>query len=170
VDADTFRVRSVQTSSRRFRRPYQSSYGSAIPFSVGGTALPYFLAYPDVIGDGDSQQPQNSAAEGYAKQPEFQASPAASSVPSQISSVTTVIAPTAQSRPSADSDSDDAITLIFKDGRPPELIHNYILTRKTLYVGERHHPEIPVDQLDLIATAQVNHDAGIDFHLPDARK
>jgi len=64
--------------------------------------------------------------------------------------------------------SEEAVTLIFKDGRPPEQIHNYILTPTTLYVGDQHHRAIPTDQLDLVATARVNQDAGVDFQLPNA--
>ena len=64
--------------------------------------------------------------------------------------------------------SQDAVTIIFKDGRPPEQIHNYLLTRTTLYVNDSYRHDIPTSQLDLIATAKVNHDAGVDFSLPDA--
>jgi hypothetical protein len=63
--------------------------------------------------------------------------------------------------------SEEAVTLIFKDGRPPEQIHNYLLTRSTLYVGDPHRA-IPTDQLDLDATAKVNQAAGVDFQLPDS--
>jgi hypothetical protein len=62
------------------------------------------------------------------------------------------------------------VTLIFKDGRSPEQIQNYMLTRTTLYVQETRLREIPVDQLDLPATQKVNKDAGVDFQLPGARK
>jgi hypothetical protein len=68
---------------------------------------------------------------------------------------------------SAPAESEDAVTLIFKDGRPPEQIHNYALTRTTVYVirdGRRH--DIPVSDLDLAATERANHDAGISFQLP----
>ena len=58
------------------------------------------------------------------------------------------------------------MTLVFKDGRPVEQIHNYILTRTMLTVWDEHHRVIPVDQLDLAATEKVNHDAGVDFQLP----
>ena len=58
------------------------------------------------------------------------------------------------------------MTLIFKDGRPTLQIHNYMLTRTTLYVQDQHLREIPVDQLDLVAMAKVNQDAGVDFQLP----
>lgn len=170
IDADTVRVRSARAGSRRYRRPYRPSYGSEIAYVASGGSLPYFLAYPGVFGDDDSPTPSNSAADGFSQQPAEQGPPAALSSPSQIASESPVGPPSVQSDlAAADTDSEDAVTLIFKDGRPPERIHNYILTRSTLYVGERHHPEIPVDELDLIATAKVNHDAGIPFDLPTAR-
>jgi hypothetical protein len=58
------------------------------------------------------------------------------------------------------------VTLVFNDGRPPVTIHDYLLTRGTLYVMDRHRSEIPVAELDLPATAKVNREAGIDFKLP----
>ena len=44
-----------------------------------------------------------------------------------------------------------AVTLVFKDGRPSEQIHNYLLTRTTLYVQDQHRRDIALDQLDLSA-------------------
>ena len=38
----------------------------------------------------------------------------------------------------------------FKDGRPAEQIHNYALTRTTLYVRDGHRRDIPVDQLEAL--------------------
>jgi hypothetical protein len=61
---------------------------------------------------------------------------------------------------------EEAVTLIFKDGRPSEHIHNYILTAKTLYVQDEHRRVIPVEQLDLAATEKANLDAGVEFRLP----
>jgi hypothetical protein len=61
---------------------------------------------------------------------------------------------------------EDAVTLIFKDGRPPLKIHNYVLTRKTLYVTDGRHRDIPVADIDLAATQKVNADAGVDFEMP----
>jgi hypothetical protein len=75
-----------------------------------------------------------------------------------------------QSHPSPASDSEEAVTLVFKDGRPAEKIQNYILTRTTIYVLDQRHRVIPTDLLDLAATANVNHGAGIDFQLPGAHK
>jgi hypothetical protein len=76
--------------------------------------------------------------------------------------------PTAYAPPpsSPEPEAESAVTLVFKDGRPVEPIHNYILTRTMLTVWDEHHRVIPVDQLDLAATEKVNHDAGVDFQLP----
>jgi hypothetical protein len=64
----------------------------------------------------------------------------------------------------------DAVTLVFKDGRPREQIHNYVLNRTTLTIWDTHERDIPVDQLDLAATEKVNRDAGVDFRLPDTSR
>lgn len=69
-------------------------------------------------------------------------------------------------QPPPDPGTEAAVTLVFNDGRPDEQIHNYMLTRKTLYVQEQRLREIPVEQLDLMATEKVNQEAGVDFHLP----
>ncbi len=58
------------------------------------------------------------------------------------------------------------MTLIFKDGRAPEKIYNYALTRTTLYVTDAKRQEIPVAALDLAATEKVNRAAGVQFQLP----
>ena len=63
---------------------------------------------------------------------------------------------------------EDWVTLVFRDGRPPEQIHNYLLTRTTLYVQDGRRREISVEQLDLAATQRANHDAGVEFRLPDS--
>jgi hypothetical protein len=63
----------------------------------------------------------------------------------------------------------DAVTLVFKDGRPPETIHNYALTRTTLYVTDGRRREIPVAALDLAATEKANREAGVSFQLPVAQ-
>jgi hypothetical protein len=70
------------------------------------------------------------------------------------------------SNPPATPQSEDAVTVVFKDGRAPEQIHNYALTRTTLYVMDEHHRDIPVDEIDLDATEKANRDAGVNFQLP----
>jgi hypothetical protein len=58
------------------------------------------------------------------------------------------------------------VTLIFKDGRPPEQIRNFLLTQGTLYVGGERRREISVDDIDLAATSSVNRNLGVEFQLP----
>jgi len=74
------------------------------------------------------------------------------------------VLPHTQSPPAAE----DAVILIFKDGRPPQQIHNYILSRTMLYVRDQRHQDIPVDQLDLAATQKANENSSVDFRLPVA--
>lgn len=70
--------------------------------------------------------------------------------------------------PSSGSNGQNAITLFFRDGRPPVQIHNYMATSTRLYVLDGNRCAIPVSQLDLDATGSVNRDAGIGFHVPVA--
>jgi len=64
----------------------------------------------------------------------------------------------------------DAVTLVFKDGRPAEQIHNYILSNTKISIWDQHPHDVAIDQLDLAATEKANRDAGVDFHLPDAAR
>ena len=63
-----------------------------------------------------------------------------------------------------------AVTLIFKDGRPPEQIRNYMLTSTKLTVLDEHYREIPLEQINISATAAANQSAGIDFHVPNGSR
>lgn len=67
---------------------------------------------------------------------------------------------------SAASTTTATTTLIFKDGRPPEQIHNYIMTAGTLTVLDAHYQQIPLTQVDLAATQAVNRAAGVNFTPP----
>jgi len=68
----------------------------------------------------------------------------------------------------AEPQSEDAVVLVFRDGRAPEQIHNYMLTRTTLYVQDGRGREIPLDEIDLAATQRLNGDVGVEFRPPDA--
>ena len=63
-----------------------------------------------------------------------------------------------------------ATVLIFKDGRPPEKVHNYALTGSTLYAldGDLRR-EIPLALVNVPATVETNRAAGVDFSLPVSR-
>ncbi len=64
--------------------------------------------------------------------------------------------------------SQQAVTLVFNDGRPSEQIHNYLITSTTLTVLDQKYREIPLDQINLAATQQSNRTDGIDFRVPVA--
>jgi len=61
---------------------------------------------------------------------------------------------------------EDAVTIVFKDGRPSEQIRNYASTRTALYVTTDRVRTIPMDDIDLAATEKANQKAGVEFELP----
>jgi hypothetical protein len=101
--------------------------------------------------------PTASARPDYDPRPNPPAPPAGASSALKSSAVAPSIA---EDRPT--------VTLVFKDNRPAQQVHNYALTRTTLYVLDGHSREIPLDQLDVAATIKTNHEAGIDFQLPSS--
>lgn len=152
----------------------------------GWAGYPYYpWGYPYLLNDWDnwdnyddydSQPTGNYAASQYpeytpgpyeeapagqpeAQQPQYTPWPYSSPAPSASQSAPASPAALAGEAP---------VTLVFKDGRPNEKIHNYMLTAKTLSVLDQRRRDIPVDQLDLVATARVNHEAGVDFSVPAA--
>ena len=61
------------------------------------------------------------------------------------------------------------LTLIFKGGRTPEKIQNYMVTSTELTdLDGEHFEKIPLDQIDVAATQQANRSSGIDFQIPAA--
>jgi hypothetical protein len=167
--AGSYRTRPPYTGSRRTGNHYRPPYGPRIRFGVAGYGYPglinpYPLAYPDDMGYDDTGYDNSEASAnpapagpdgsyGYDAESAVQEPPPYPSAPEQAQ-----LAPVP---PSA-----EAVTLVFKDGRPSEQIHNYILTRNTLFVRDQHPHDIPTDQLDLVATAKANQAAGVDFQLP----
>jgi len=138
--------------------PYASPYGYG-----AGWIAPYYLGYPDDSGiyDGPVTAPDDGGQTYLAPPPPDQG-------PLPADAYQTYAEPPApQASASAPApEPEDAVTLIFKDGRPPEQIHNYALTRTTLYVRDQHKRDIPVADLDLVATEKANRDAGVQFQLP----
>jgi len=155
--SSTFRIRPAAARPpfyTRDRGTHRSRYGY-------GAGVPY--AYPVWLGpsyfDDSADESDDSAdtttpdTQAYADiQPDQTYPPMAGDAPQ----------PMAQPTPS----ETDAVTLIFKDGRPPQQVRNYALTRTTLYVIGAHHRDIPVADLDLAATEKVNREAGVAFQLP----
>jgi hypothetical protein len=126
---------------------------------------PYYLASPDDTAEDDSGTTENTVSQGYddqSGQPEDQEPPPWPGAP--------YASPQPQPGTPATAENGETVTLIFKDGRTPEEIHNYLLTKDILYVGDQYHRQIPIDQLDLAATVQVNRDLGVDFRLPNGSR
>lgn len=117
----------------------QPNYGG--PGPAYGQPLPPDQGYPQPYSQGESYRPQ-SAPNTSPRQP--------------------------YTGGSAAPQSQETVTLIFKDGRAPQKIHNYMLTANTLTVLDQHYQQIPLDQIDVDATAAANRSAGIRFQVPGA--
>ena len=134
-----------------------------------GWGYPYLPAYWD---SWDNYDPQPASNYGVSQYPEYNPVPydePPSDQPQQQpeSAPYSRPAPSNEEPSSASPDSPPAtITLVFKDGRPNQQIRNYLLTAKTLSVLDSGRRDIPVDQIDLPATARLNGDAGNVFALP----
>lgn len=140
------------------------------PYAYG---YPYL--WPSIFSDSDnydSQPASNYAAPQpndynnvpYQPQPEDQQAPPAPPQPSPQQPNPSPRAPYS-GEPSA-APSAPPVTLIFKDGRRPEQIYNYLLTANTLTVLDQTRRDIPVSQIDVDATAKANLQAGVNFSLP----
>lgn len=143
---------------RRHRQPYYSPYHTRYPYLLApyyGYLGTGYLGDSEDSGASDSMQADNGVPyDAPPPEPEQQAfRPPYGVMPQQSAS------PAQQAQ--------EAVTLVFKDGRPSEQIHNYILTPTTLYVQDQQSRAIPTSQLDLEATAKVNLDAGVKFQLPN---
>jgi hypothetical protein len=140
------------------RRAYISPYGTWNPYGfvpwLGGYD-PYLFGSDDSGDPGSAQAAQGGAEPDYGEQPPDQPMPD-TRIPYQPSAEALRPVPA----------SEEAVTLVFKDGRPPEQIHNYLLTRTTLYVQDQQSRSIPVDQIDIAATEKTNRDSGVDFQIP----
>ncbi|HET6206599.1 MAG TPA: hypothetical protein VFD98_07300 [Terracidiphilus sp.] len=144
-------------------------YGWGYPY------LPAYMYYPGYYGYGPSYddstgQPYSDPSAGPYNPPpdssEPEAPPAYTPWPYSSPAPSTSSEP-----PSAAALTENApVTVVFKDGRPPELIHNYLITPTTLSVLDQRRRDIPVDQIDLPATAAVNREAGIEFTLPGSSR
>jgi len=146
-----------------------------IPEALFSVGLPYSVTYVGpTLSDGlDSGSYENHAMTAPLPPAMYSNEPAAQPVQEQVEAP---VAPTSTYRPEyqralpprAEPEPQIAVTLVFKDGRPQEQIYNYMLTRTKLYVQGSRLREIAVADLDLDATTKVNHEAGVDFRLPDS--
>jgi hypothetical protein len=151
-----------------YRRRYPYAYG-VYPF-VYGLPLGYGLPYGDDQDDTSaSQQPDYPQQPDYGEQvygPEGYG--LQTSGPRLAANGPPPFRPTYQEEAVATPvHAQPATTLIFKDGRPPAQVHNYVLTGSTLYdLDGELRKEIPLALLDVPATIEANRAAGVDFALP----
>jgi hypothetical protein len=59
-----------------------------------------------------------------------------------------------------------AVTLVFKDGRPSEYVYDYVMTPKTLTVLDEPRRVIPLNRIDLEASAIASAEDGVEFSGP----
>jgi hypothetical protein len=149
-----------------------SRYGSTVFYGVSGYGVPgpYVLDYPDSYDYDTASPPLDNGYQApdmqqpYPEQPGVYPQAAGVYPPAAAAPQTTV----GLSNPGLTNE--DGVTLVFKDGRTPVQIHDYVLTRNIVYVWDRHQRVIPIDQIDMVATAKANSDAGIDFELPESAR
>jgi len=156
-------------SGRTNRYPYggyRPYYNRGVYLVPGFLNFGFGYGYPDDSYYGDQQQSAPADANAQAAVPEYDYGPPPGSEQAYAEAPPR---PQYQPQSAASPDLQDQpeVTLLFKDGRPPQQVQNYAVTRTTLYVldGARRR-EIPLDQLDLPQTEKTNHDAGVDFEVP----
>ena len=130
----------------------RDSFGDSGDYDQQPNAANYAAPQPQDYYSDPNQQPQPDDQQGPAVPETYPQQPNSRRAPNTG----------AQSAPPASQ----ALTVVFKDGRPPEQVHNYMLTANTLTVLDQNRHDIPVDQINLEATAQVNIQAGVEFSLP----
>jgi hypothetical protein len=161
------------------RRP--TGFGSFGAFGAFG-AYPYYSL--PVIWDSSGQDYSDMAAQQMAQQT-AQASAQASDLTAQIEQLREELrqmreqqSPASAAAPQAPAPRDEArvetpptpTTLVFRDGRRSE-VENYAIVGNTLWVfNDQRRKKIPLAQLDLKATEQVNEDRGVDFVMPPSGK
>jgi hypothetical protein len=171
-------------------RGYRNGVGYPYPYYpygiglYGGNFLPDVLDYPfnslfDDGGNGYGNDPAPETAsqapyppESYGAPPPQEAYPGnygpAGPPPGPNEEPSASYRPAYQNSGAIDPPpAQPSTTLVFQDGRPTEQVHNYVLTKTTLYdLDANSHSDIPLADLNLPATIKANRSAGIDFSLP----
>lgn len=156
-------------------RPHSRGYG----YGFGYAGIPGYYIDPLALANQDNpdQQPNNAAPtpsgnepspqQGFAEDPN---APPPARAPYRGQNVVAAQPNNAgygNAGPVTDGLDHPEVTLIFNDGRPPMKIHNYAVTASSIFVAEGgHQQQIPLSALDLNATVERNHAAGVDFSVP----
>ncbi|RXH56796.1 hypothetical protein [Granulicella sibirica] len=179
-------LRRGYSNGNRFRRPNGGGYGIGIPYVIpiwGSWADPGALGYGDNGYDSNGSPDPNAnayvdpnaygdpnAGAAYPAYPAYQDGyapgqpdqgqmppPGPYAVPYQP------LLPPVATLPQQPLRDEEPVTLVFRDGRPTQQIHNYALTRTTLVVMDGRRREIPLAQLDIPETERINREAGVEF-------
>jgi hypothetical protein len=166
-----------------YRGPYfygYSNYGNYLAPNLLG--YPFGLGYGSFFDDDDSgygqadvsapqpppQQGIDAPPENYAPDPPY-LQPPDPPHPQPNEQPSNGYRPAYQDSGKLEPATQPATTLVFQDGRPTEQVHNYVLTRTTLYdLDGNGHSDIPIADLNLPATIAANRSAGVNFSLPAA--
>ncbi len=142
---------------------------------------PYWLGYPYLVGpgfydwgdtdSGDTEQPSayDQGGYGYDQSGTAPAYPPAYPEEGYRTPYQPPAGQSADPAPAAASVplSNQPLTVIFKDGRAPVKMQNYMMTSKVLTdLDPRRYELIPLDQIDVAATQWTNNAAGVSFRIP----
>ena len=158
---------------RRGQRPYVYGYGNYL--------FPNFVGYPfgfdpgfyaddsDQSEPNSAPQPDVSAGQGpenYAEEPP-PSPPLAEAQGAGDTYRPPYTGPVVSTQPARPQ---PVTVLVFKDGRPNQEVHNYVLTGTALYdLDGDTRREFPLSEINVPATVETNRAAGVDFTLPQAR-
>jgi hypothetical protein len=154
------------------------SYGYRYP-GWAGYPYPYVIdpGFYDWGDSGDSDYGPAGTSQGYADLTPYPGYGDAGPQSLQGPNYAQTPAPDAQMpRPAYDGptpapEPEQAITVIFNNGRAPESIQNYMMNSSTLTdLDEHRYEQIPLNQIDLAATEQANRSRGLDFQVPAASR
>ncbi|MGI8773074.1 MAG: hypothetical protein ACR2JE_16750 [Acidobacteriaceae bacterium] len=117
-----------------------------------GQRQPY--ASPENAPPEGQEPPYGGSAYGEAGRPPYGAPSYANAAPENTGPVT-------------DGLEHPELTLIFNNGRPPQKIKSYAVTKTTLFALEgSHQRRIPISELDVPATVEKNRENGVEFSVP----
>ncbi|HMG85564.1 MAG TPA: hypothetical protein VK574_07465 [Terracidiphilus sp.] len=156
---------------RRRGPRFAGLYGYGYP---GWAGYPYpYVIDPGFYDWGNSGYgSDNSATQGYADAASnagYDAGPEPMQDPAPVADARMPRPAYAGSNPAPEPEK--AITVIFKNGRTPETMQNYMVNSRALTdLDQKRYEQIPLDQIDIAATEQANRAHGLVFQVPTASR
>lgn len=124
----------------------------------------YGQPYPQEPYNAQPPYPQDPNA---AQQPYYPQQPYTQSPYPQEPYYAPPAAPGAARVPYAAAGTEEPLTVIFNNGRAPQTMRNYMMNTQALTdMDAQHFERIPLDQIDLAATAKLNRAHGVEFEVP----